>query len=105
MAGANMVEQVLPGMQVRSSDSRQIGKVSEVHQRDTDIYIEVVPKASWRFWQVDRRYLFLPASAIAEVADRQVTLNMDANAARSCTRRPPWIPGLIPGPDGGGIFK
>ena len=98
MAGANMVEQVREGMQVRSSDGKRIGKVRQVHERDADVYIRVAPKASWVFWKAEPTFLYLPASAIAEVSSKQMTLNMDANAARNCTRRPLWIPVLVVDP-------
>jgi hypothetical protein len=51
MAGANMVEQVRDGMQVRSSDGKRIGKVRQVHERDADVYIRVAPRGFWSAWR------------------------------------------------------
>ena len=102
MAGANMAEQVRDGMHVQSSDGKRLGKVRQIHMREADVYLEVIPGGPfWKRWQVEPKNLFLPASAVAEVSGRQVTLNMDAKAARTCTRRPPWIPGVIVDPSRG----
>ena len=93
MAGGNIVEQVRDGMEVRSSDGKRLGKVRQVHTRETEIYVEVMARAAfWKLWQPEPKNLFVPASAVAEVAGKRVTLNMDATSARTCTRRPPWIP-------------
>ncbi len=94
MAGTSMVEQVRDGMQVRSLDGKRIGKVRLVHTREAEVYVEVAPRSFRRFWGMEPKPLFLPASAVAEVAGRQVTLNIDATGARSCTRRPLWIPDI-----------
>ena len=91
MARANMVEQVRDGMHVQSSDGNRIGKVRRVHARETEVYVEVGPRSFRRFWGMEPKPLLLPASAVAEVAGGQVTLNMDATGAGSCTCRPLWI--------------
>ena len=104
MAGINMVEQVRDGMQVRAADGRRIGKVNRVYIREAEVYLQVIAKASWRIWYLlEPKYLYLPGSAVADVAGRRVTLNMDTVAARSCTDRPTWIPAFSMTPDGPGF--
>ncbi len=94
MAGGNLIEQVCPGMVVLSSDGKRLGKVRQVHTRDTETYLEVTPRGNlWKPWQlmVTIQRLFLPGSTVAEVAGKQVRVAMDAKTAKGCTWRPHWI--------------
>ena len=95
MADRNLIEQVCPGMVALSTDGKRLGKVRQVHTRDTETYLEVTPRGNlWKPWQlmVAVKGLLLPGSTVTEVAGMHVRIAMDAKTAKGCTWRPNWLP-------------
>ena len=95
MADAALLNQIRPGMQVQTSDGKQLGKVRHLHQREREAYGEVTPRRSpWKPWQrvLAAKRLFLPASEVTMVTEKQVQVAMDAKTAKGCTWQPNWIP-------------
>ncbi len=99
---ARLLAAIREGMVVRSADGKRLGKVIQVHVREPEVYLQVLSGAGRWKPRFETTGLYIPASAIAEVDDRQVRLTMDASAAKGCTFRPSWIPYLRV-PDGGTV--
>ena len=92
MTDAKVLDQIRPGMQVHTADRKKLGKVRRVHTREAESYMEVASeKALWKFWQLELKALFLPATAVRSVEGSRVHLQMDAKTARGCIWRPAWI--------------
>jgi hypothetical protein len=100
MPSDTLTTKVYRGMRFISADGVYIGKVRQVHFRDTEAYVEVRPHSFWdaflevfalRPMQPDSSHLFLPAHAITQVVGKRVYVQLDAEAVRACTSRPPWI--------------
>ena len=102
MADATMLTLIRPGMHVRSSDRKIVGKVRQVHQRDAETYVEVTPR--WSLWQpwlliVEVKRVFLPGTVVTAIAGTEVQVAMDAKTAKGCTWRPNWIPREVDDPE------
>ncbi len=53
MTDAALLNQVRPGMRVRTSDGQKLGTVRQVHQRETETHLEVMLDWSpWKLWHV-----------------------------------------------------
>src|SRR5262249_50038217 len=87
------------GMRIISADGVSIGKVWQVHFRDTETYIEVRPRTFWNTL-LEFSYrpqlsklgdLFVPADSIARIEGKRVHMQLDAEAVKACVSRPPWI--------------
>jgi hypothetical protein len=100
MQNDTLATKVQAGMRIISADNVSIGKVWRVHFRDTEAYLEVRPESFWntlldalalRQWQSKVSYLFLPARTITHVEGKYVHVRLDAEAARACVSRPPWV--------------
>ncbi len=94
--------QVRKGMEVHSSDGVCLGKVKEVWlgTDPTSTHARCDEEMCSRL-EVHRRerlmrkvVMYIPYSAIGDVSDKRVILNVDAQAASSkgWSRRPRWIP-------------
>jgi hypothetical protein len=92
--------QVHNGMRIISADGVYIGKVCQVHFRDTEAYIEVRPHTLWntllealalRQRHPTLSHLFLSGDTITQVVGKRVHVQLNAGAVRSCVSRPPWI--------------
>ncbi len=84
-----LLEHVREGMRVHASSGKRLGKIQQVHQRETEVYLEVETVRS--FWLRRTGLLFLPPDTVGTVAGTSVTLNVDAKTARGYTYRPRWI--------------
>ena len=93
MANSTMLDQVCPGMKVRTSDGKRLGIVRQVHQREAEWYMEVLLRASlWNPVQaIVVKHVYLPGTAVTDVAGKHVAIAMDAKTAKACTWRPAWI--------------
>ena len=95
MADAALLNQIRPGMKVRTSDGKTLGTVRQVHWREAESYVEVTPRgALWKPWQVMGKVqrVFLPGSTVTELAGQHVRVALDSKTARGCTWHPSWIP-------------
>ena len=108
MADATMLALIRPGMHVRSSDRKTVGKVRQVHQRDAETYVEVTPHGSpskpWQLLAAVKRLfvperLFVPGTSVVDVAGKHVHVAMDAKTAKGCTWRPTWIAPEVDDPE------
>lgn len=99
MARENVITRVRKGMEVRTTDGQSLGKVAEVWLGTDptassplcdDALCSRVEVQSGGFFK--RSTLYVPYSAIAEVAADQVTLNIDAATAqeRPWKTKPSW---------------
>ena len=100
MHNDSAVTKVHGGMRVISADGVTVGTVWRVHFRDTEACIEVRPYSFWntlleglalRQMQPASDHLFLSAHIITQVVGKRVDVRLDAEAARACVSRPPWI--------------
>jgi hypothetical protein len=101
MSSNNDITNIRSGMRVFSADGISIGKVWQVHLRDTEAVIEVRPQSFLRTildvfalheMQPNSDHLFLPGQIITRVVTgKQVQVGLDAVAARACVSRPPWV--------------
>jgi hypothetical protein len=100
MLSNTFITQVHNGMRIISADGVYVGKVWQVHFRDTEASIEVRPYTFWEaFLEVfvlrqmhpTSGHLFLPADSITQIVGKRVQVKLDARAARACVSRPPWI--------------
>lgn len=100
MASDTFITKVHSGMWIISADSVHIGKVWQVHLRDTEACIEVRPQSLWnalldaftlRQEQTNSSHLFLPARTITQVVRKRIHVRLDAEAVRACVSRPPWV--------------
>ena len=79
-------------MQVRSSEGKRLGKLIEMYHGESQVYLRVVSAYErWKPWGRVGGGLYFPASAIAQVHDKRVFLNMDTKTAKGCTGPPGWI--------------
>ena len=95
MTDAALLNQVRPGMRVRTSDGQKLGTVRQVHQRETETYLEVMLDWSpWKLWHVVMapKHVFLPGTTVTALSGKQVEIALDTKTATSCTWRPSWIP-------------
>ncbi len=94
MADSTMLDQVCPGMKVRTSDGKRLGIVRQVHQREAESYVEVLLRASlWNPMQaLVLKHVYLPGTTVSDVAGKDITIAMDAKTAKALTWRPAWIP-------------
>ena len=102
MAGGNIVAiaRVRKGMEVRTSDGENLGKVAEVWagtdptasnpRCDEELCSRVEVHGGGLF---KRSVLYIPYNAIAEVGDKHVTLNIDATTVneRAWNAPPRWV--------------
>jgi hypothetical protein len=95
-----LITKVQSGMRIISADQVCIGKVRRVHFRDTEAYIEILPRSFWntflevfalRQMQPSWSHLFLSGDTISQVVGKRVYLKLGAEAVRACVSRPPWI--------------
>ena len=100
MASENMIARIRKGMEVHTADGQSLGKVAEV-------YLGTDPTATHPLCDEDvcsrlevqrggffkRSTLYVPYSAIADVATDQVRLNLDAAAVdeRPWNQKPRWV--------------
>src|SRR6476660_2265168 len=100
MSSETLIAKIHGGMRVISADGVSIGTVWQLHFRDTETCFEVRPRTSWnalldafslRPLQPHSSHLFRPGGAITQVAGKRVHVRLDAEAARVCVSRPPWI--------------
>ncbi len=92
MAPPSIVESIRKGMQVRSSEGKRLGKLIEVYNGESQVYLRVVSAYErWKPWGRVGGGLYVPASAIAQVHGKRVILTMDTKTAKGCTGRPSWI--------------
>ncbi len=94
MTNSTMLDQVCPGMKVRTSDGKRLGIVRQVHQREAEWYMEVFVRAS--LWNPVRalsgKHVYLPGTTVMDVAGKHVSIAIDAKTAQASTWRPTWIP-------------
>ena len=99
MASENVVSRVRKGMEVHTTDGQSLGKVAEVWLGTDptassplcdDVLCSRVEVRSGGIFK--RSTLYVPYSAIADVAADQVTLNVDAATARErpWKAKPSW---------------
>lgn len=91
-----LLDQVRSGMRVDASDAKRIGKIRQVHQRESEVYVEVETERS--IWLRRSGFLFLPPDTVATVAGDRVTLKVDQKTARGYSYRPRWVPEEINDP-------
>lgn len=94
MTDAAVLNQIRTGMRVRTSDGQKLGTVRQVHQRETEVYIEVtLGRSLWNPWLffTPSRHVFLPGTAVSVVVDKQIEISMDAKTAKACTWHPGWV--------------
>ncbi len=100
MTSNSLITKVHGGMRVISAGSVSVGNVWRVHFRDAEACIEVRPYSFWnalleglalRQTQPASGHLFLLARTITQVVGKRVDVRLDAEAARACVSRPPWI--------------
>ena len=93
MANSTMLDQVCPGMKVRTSDGKRLGIVRQVHQREAEVYGEVLLRASiWKPMQaLVLKHVYLPGTTVSDVAGKHVAIALDAKTAQACTWRPAWL--------------
>ena len=102
MASENVVTRVRKGMQVLTADGQKLGKVTEVWlgtdptatnpRCDEEICSRLEVHQGGLF---KRSVLYIPYSAIADVAADQVTLNVGAETVneRAWNQKPHWVEG------------
>ena len=99
MASENLIARVRTGMEVRTTDGQSLGKVAEIwlgtdptasNPRCDDEICSRLEVRSGGFF--NRSTLYVPYSAIADVAADHVTLNVDAAAVRErpWKTKPSW---------------
>jgi hypothetical protein len=95
-----LLDQVRSGMRVDASNGKRIGKIRQVHQRETEVYLEVRSERSLWMELSGRQLglLFLPPDTVGAVAEGYVTLTVDPKTAKGYTYRPRWIPEKIDDP-------
>jgi hypothetical protein len=97
MAMADMSTQLHKGMEVHTSDGTKLGKIAEVWYGSS--VGSTLPHEDESCFEVHRGFLgretlYIPCSAVAQVTNNIVTLNVDANTAHespSWHRKPSWI--------------
>ena len=97
MATGNLVARIREGMEVRTSDNVRLGKIAQVWiGSDPASSSERCDEEICSRLEVHHRgeRFYIPYSAIADVDNKTVRLNVDAAAADEhyWTRRPSWIP-------------
>ncbi len=63
-----LLEHVREGMRVHASSGKRLGKIQQVHQRETEVYLEVETVRS--FWLRTTGLLFLPPTPWARSRGR-----------------------------------
>ncbi len=103
MADRNMLAQIREGMEVKSADGKQLGKIGRVWygsdplQRTDRCDEEVCSRL-----EVQQRHTttYIPFNAISDVSGKCVTLNVDAATVneKGWYRKPLWIQDEEPSP-------
>ena len=96
MASGSLVSRIREGMDVRTSDNVRLGKIAQVWiGADPASNTERCDEELCSRLEVHHRdeRLYIPYSAISDVDNRTVHLNVNAAAAdeHDWTRRPSWI--------------
>lgn len=96
MAGSSVIDQIRRGMEVTSADGLTLGKVAEVwYGSDPAANSAYCDDEVCSRLQVQHRGgpLYVPYSAIAQVADTRVILKVDAAKAEALPWRhkPAWV--------------
>ncbi|HEY0733439.1 MAG TPA: hypothetical protein VGD69_00910 [Herpetosiphonaceae bacterium] len=94
-----MIEQLREGLEVQSVDGVVLGKINEVWWGSLPSG-SVVPGVEETCFSIKQGMLFgrtqiyVPCSAVADVSETVVTLNLDAEtiATKPWNTRPAWIP-------------
>ncbi|MDP9313921.1 MAG: PRC-barrel domain-containing protein [Chloroflexota bacterium] len=94
---ADMSTQLHEGMEVHTSDGSKLGKIAQVWFGAS--VGSITPGTEESCFEVHRGFLgretlYIPCSAVANVTNNTVTLNVDASAAGempSWHRKPAWI--------------
>ena len=101
MASENVVTRVRTGMEVLTADGQKLGKVTEVWLGTDPTATnprcdeELCSRLEVHHGFLGRSVLYVPYSAIADVAAGQVTLNVDAATVheRAWNQKPRWVAG------------
>ncbi len=94
---ADMSTQLHEGMEVHTSDGKKLGKIAQVYYGAS--VGSVTPSEEESCFEVHRGFLgretlYIPCSAVAQVANHTVTLSVDSSAADetpSWHRKPTWV--------------
>ena len=92
------IGRVRKGMQVRSSDNADLGKVAEVWlgtdptSTSARCNEEVCSRIEVRRGLVRKQVLYIPYNVIATVGDAGVVLSVDESKAKGWAGTPKWLP-------------
>ncbi len=99
MASTNIVAEVRKGMEVHTKDGQKLGKVTEVWLGDDPTATSplcddtICSRLEVHHGFLGRNVLYIPYSAVREVASGHVMLSVDASTLHEqpWTQKPTWI--------------
>ena len=99
MASTNIIGDVRKGMEVHTMDGQKLGKVTEIWLGDDPTATSplcddtICSRLEVHYGFLGRNVLYIPYSAVREVASDHVVLNVNASAANEYpwNQKPTWI--------------